>query len=134
MATVKLISVEEASPEIKQVYDDIRATRQSDFINNAWRAMANHPELLALIWYKAKAIMGPGGALDPATKEMIYLAVSIANGCEYCIHSHTHFARQKGMNQAQYQELLDIIGLATENDQYITAMQVPVDEEFKADR
>jgi AhpD family alkylhydroperoxidase len=133
MATVKLVSDDDATPEAKQVFDDIRKTRNSEFVNNAWRAMANHPEMLARNWGKAKAIMGPGGALDPLTKEMIYLAVSIINNCEYCIHSHTYFARQKGMSEQHYNELIDIIGLAAENNAYMNAMQVPVDDVFKVD-
>lgn len=133
MATVKLVSDDEACATAKEVFADIRATRKSDFINNAWRAMANHPELLKRNWEKAKAIMGSGDALDPVAKEMIYLTVSIMNDCEYCIHSHTHFARQKGMTEAQYNEMLDVIGLATENNRLMTAMQVPVDDAFKVD-
>lgn len=132
MATVKLVSGEAATPAVKAVFDDIRAARKSDFVNNAWRAMANHPELLARNWDKAKRVMGPGGALDPLAKEMIYLAVSIMNRWEYCVHSHTHFARQKGMTAEHYNELIDIIGLATENNACMTTMQVPVDEAFKA--
>jgi len=132
MATVKLIQDDEAHPTAKEVFDDIRETRNSDFVNNAWRAMANHPDLLKRNWENAKAIMG-SGALDAATKEMIYLTVSIMNNCEYCIHSHTHFARQKGMTQEQYNEMLDIIGLATENNRWMTAMQVPVDDAFKVE-
>lgn len=133
MATVKLVRDEDANSTVKEVFDDIRETRNSDFVNNAWRALANHPELLKRNWEKAKAVMGQGGALDPVTKEMIYLTVSIMNNCEYCIHSHTHFARQKGMSEAQYNEMLDIIGLATENNRWMTAMQVPVDDAFKAE-
>ena len=133
MATVKLVRDEDATPMGREVFDDIRETRKSDFVNNAWRAMANHPELLKRNWEKAKAIMGPDGPLDPLTKELIYLTVSIMNNCEYCIHSHSHFARQKGMTDAQYNELLDVIGLATENNRWMTAMQVPVDDAFKID-
>jgi AhpD family alkylhydroperoxidase len=94
--------------------------------------MANHPEMLKRNWEKAKEIMGPG-ELDPVTKELIYLTVSIMNDCEYCIHTHTHFAKMKGMTQQQYNEMLDIIGLATEGNRMMTAMQVPVDERFKVD-
>ncbi|MCB1511138.1 MAG: carboxymuconolactone decarboxylase family protein [Hyphomicrobiaceae bacterium] len=129
MPTVKLLSDEELSPKAKAVFDDIRATRKTDFINNTWRAQANHPDLLERNWAKAKAIMGPG-TLDPVTKELIYLAVSMVNNCEYCVHSHTYFARQKGMTDAQYHELLDIIGLAVENNVLMNAMQVPVDDRF----
>ncbi len=131
MATVKMLTDAEAPPLAQEVFADIRKTRGSDFVNNAWRAQANHPEMLQRSWEKAKQIMGPNGSLDPVTKEMIYLTVSIMNNCEYCIHSHTHFARQKGMTQEQYNEMLDIIGLATEGNRMMTAMQVPVDDAFQ---
>jgi len=132
MATVKLLTDEEAAPLAREVFDDIRKTRDTDYVNNSWRAMANHPEMLKRNWEKAKDIMGPG-ELDPVVKELIYLTVSIMNDCEYCIHTHTHFAKMKGMTQQQYNEMLDIIGLATEGNRMMTAMQVPVDERFKAD-
>lgn len=130
MATVKLIQDHEAHPTAKAVFDDIRATRKTDYVNNSWRAMANHPEMLKRNWEHAKAVMAPG-ALDALTKEYIYIAVSIMNSCEYCIHTHTHFARQKGMTPQQYTELLQVIGLATEGNRMMTAMQVPVDDRFK---
>ncbi len=130
MTTVKLLSDAEASPAARAVFDDIRATRKSDFVNNAWRAQANDPVALARTWEKAKAVMAPG-AIDAVTKEMIYLTVSIMNNCEYCIHSHTFFGRAKGMTEAQYNELLQVIGLATEGNRMMTAMQVPVDDRFK---
>ncbi len=131
MATVKLLTDEEASPEARAVFDDIRKTRNSDFVNNAWRAQANDPANLKRTWEKAKEVMGPGTALDPLVKEFIYLTVSIMNNCEYCIHSHTFFAGQKGMTEAQYNDLLRVIGLATEGNRMMTAMQVPPDERFK---
>ena len=130
MTTVKLLTDQEASPEARAVFDDIRKTRGTEYVNNSWRAMANDPKMLKRNWEKAKEIMAPG-ALDPLTKEFIYMAVSIMNNCEYCIHSHTTFARQKGMTEAQYMELLAVIGLATEGNRMMTAMQVPVDERFK---
>jgi AhpD family alkylhydroperoxidase len=130
MATVKLIQDHEAHPTAKAVFDDIRKTRNSDYVNNAWRALANHPEMLKRNWHHAKATMAPG-ELDALTKELIYLAVSIANSCEYCIHTHSTFARQKGMTDAQYTEFLAVIALATEGNRMMTAMQVPVDERFK---
>ncbi len=130
MTTVKLLTDAEASPAARAVFDDIRATRKSDFVNNAWRAQANDPVALARTWEKAKAVMAPG-ALDAVTKEMIYLTVSIMNNCEYCIHSHTFFGRAKGMTDAQYNELLQVIGLATEGNRMMTAMAVPVDDKFK---
>lgn len=130
MTTVKLLDDNSASDLAKSVFDDIRKTRNTDYVNNSWRAMANHPEMLKRNWAKAKEIMGPG-ELDPVTKELIYLTVSIMNDCEYCIHTHTHFARDKGMTDQQYNEMLDIIGLATEGNRMMTAMQVPVDARYQ---
>ncbi len=130
MTTVKLLTDAEASPEARAVFDDIRRTRNTDYVGNAWRATANDPVALKRQWEKAKAVMAPG-ALDPLTKELIYMTVSIMNNCEYCIHSHTFFARNKGMTPAQYNELLQVIGLATEGNRMMTAMQVPVDERYQ---
>lgn len=130
MTTVRLLTDDEASPEAREVFADIRKTRNSDYVNNAWRALANNPPMLERSWEKAKAVMGPG-ALDPVMKELIYLTVSIMNNCEYCIHSHSFFARQKGLTEAQYNEMLDVIGLATEGNRMMTAMQVPVDERYQ---
>ena len=128
MTTVRILSDDELSPEAREVFEDIRTTRNTNFVGNTWRAQANNPSALKRNWEKAKAIMGRDGALDPVAKELIYLTVSIMNNCEYCIHSHTYFARQKGMTDEQYNEMLDIIGLATEGNRLMTAMQVPVDE------
>ncbi len=130
MTTVRLLTDEQANPQAREVFDDIRKTRKTDYVNNSWRAMANHPAMLRRNWDKAKQIMGPG-ELDAVTKELIYLTVSIMNNCEYCIHTHTHFARQKGMTDQQYAEMLDIIGLATEGNRMMTAMQVPVDDRYQ---
>lgn len=130
MATVPLISDEAASAEVLAVYDDIRATRGTDFINNFWRALANDPALLRATWDRLKTVMGPG-TLDPLTKEMVYIAVSVANACEYCIHSHTAAARAKGMTDAQHGELLAVIGMAGQTNAMVTAMQVPVDDAFE---
>jgi AhpD family alkylhydroperoxidase len=130
MTTVKLLTDEDASPEARAVFDDIRKTRDTDYVGNAWRAMANDPVALKRNWEKAKAVMAPG-ALDALTKEFIYMTVSIMNDCEYCIHSHTFFARNKGMTPARYNELLQVIGLATEGNRMMTAMQVPVDERYQ---
>lgn len=130
MAVVKLVTDAEAHPTARAVFDDIRKTRNSDYVNNAWRAQANHPEMLKRNWEHAKATMAPG-ALDALTKEFVYLAVSIMNNCEYCIHTHTHFARQKGMTPEMYSEFLAVIGLATEGNRMMTAMQVPVDDRFQ---
>ncbi|MEQ9675780.1 MAG: carboxymuconolactone decarboxylase family protein [Roseovarius indicus] len=131
MATVTLITDEEASPEVRAVFDDIRTTRGSDFVNNFWRALAHDPALLKATWDRLKDVMAPG-ALDPLVKEMVYIAVSASNGCEYCCHSHTASARAKGMTDAMYGELLSVIGMANQTSAVVNAMQVPVDEEFKA--
>ena len=131
MATVPLITDEAASAEVLAVFDDIRAVRGTDFINNFWRALANDPALLRATWERLKVVMGPG-ELDPLVKEMLYVAVSVANGCDYCIHSHTAAAKAKGMSEAQYDELLSVIGMAMQTNGLVSAMQVPVDEVFKA--
>ena len=112
------------------MYDDIRTTRKTDFINNFWRALAVNPAQLRRTWDGAKAVMAPG-AIDALTKEFIYIAVSVANKCEYCIHSHTAAARAKGMSEAQYAELIAVIGMAHSTNGLVTAMQVPVDDVFK---
>ena len=130
MATVKLLSDSEASPAAREVFDEIRRVRKTDYVNNAWRALANDPANLRQIWDKAQTVMAPG-ALDLLTKELVYLTVSIMNNCEYCIHSHSAFARAKGMTDAQYNELLRVIGLATELNRLMTAMSVPVDDRFQ---
>ncbi|MBP0581370.1 carboxymuconolactone decarboxylase family protein [Labrys sp. LIt4] len=132
MATVRLLSDDEvaANPAAKEVFDDIRATRKSDFVNNFWRGLANDPVLLKRTWEEVKAVMVGEGALDPLTRELIYIAVSSANSCQYCVHSHTAAARAKGMDDAQYGELLAIIGLAGKTNHLVTAMQIPADPEF----
>ena len=132
MATVRLLSDDEvaANPAAKAVFDDIRATRKSDFVNNFWRGLANDPVLLKRTWEEVKAVMVGEGALDPLTRELIYIAVSSANSCQYCVHSHTAAARAKGMDDAQYGELLAIIGLAGKTNHLVTAMQIPADPEF----
>ena len=131
MATVPLISDEEASAEVLAVFDDIRAVRGTDFINNFWRALAHDPTTLKATWERLKDVMGDG-ALDPLVKEMLYIAVSTANGCEYCIHSHTAAAKAKGMTAEQHGELVSVIGMAMQTNGLVTALQVPVDEVFKA--
>ncbi|MCG6559541.1 carboxymuconolactone decarboxylase family protein [Ruegeria sp. 1NDH52C] len=131
MATVPLLSDEEASAETLAVFDDIRATRGTDYVNNFWRALAHDPALLRATWERLKVVMGPG-ALDPLVKEMIYVAVSTANGCEYCVHSHTAAARAKGMTPAQHSEMLAVIGMAMQTNGIVTGLQVPVDDLFKA--
>jgi len=131
MATVPLKTDETASREARAVFDDIRATRQTEYINNFWRAMANDPATMAATWARLKQVMGPG-ALDPLVKEMLYIAVSVANGCEYCVHSHTASAKAKGMSQEMYGELFAVIGMAAQTNTLATAMQVPVDDRFRA--
>jgi len=133
MATVKLWTDEDvaADPRVKAVFDDIRATRKTDFVNNMWRALANQPELLEATWARLKQVMVAPSSLDPLTKEMIYLAVSTANSCGYCVHSHTAAARAKGMTDAQYQDFLAVVGMAMQTNALATAMQVPVDPEFQ---
>lgn len=133
MSTVKLPSIAEAerNPAVKEVYDDIRATRKSDFINNIWRGLAFSPDLLKRIWLQIKAVMATPSAIDPLTKEMIYIAVSTANSCSYCVHSHTAAARAKGMTDAQHADLMAIISLAAQTNHLVTAMQIPLDPEFE---
>ncbi len=135
MATVKLITdaEAEANPAVKEVFDDIRATRKTDFINNFWRGLANDPKLLKSIWEQLKAVMTTEGEFSPMFREMIYIAVSAANGCSYCLHSHTAQARAKGMTEAQYGELMAIIGLAAQTNHLVTAMQLPVDPVFNVE-
>src|ERR1044071_7207775 len=132
MATVKLLSDDELSHEARMIFDDIRKTRGSDFINNFWRALAHDPKTLGRTWESIKEVMAPG-ALEPKVKEMLYVAVSIAHGCEYCIHSHTAAARAKGMTEAEYLEMIAIVGMAAETNRLVTALGVPVDDAFRVD-
>ena len=133
MAATRLLTDAEVEriPAVKAVFDDIRATRKSDFVNNFWRGLANDPALLKRTWDQVKVVMATESAIDPLTKEMIYIAVSTANGCSYCVHSHTTAARAKGMTDAQHGELVSIIGLAGQTNHLVTAMQIPVDAEFE---
>jgi AhpD family alkylhydroperoxidase len=133
MATVKLWTDEDVAADLRvsAVFEEIRAVRKSDFVNNFWRALANQPDVLERTWASIKAIMIAPGALDPLTRELIYIAVSTANGCSYCIHSHTAAARAKGMTDAQHAELTAIIGMAAETNALATALQVPVDPQFE---
>lgn len=135
MATVKLWTDDEINkvPELKAVFDDIRAVRKTDFVNNFWRALANQPALLQRTWASIKEVMIAPGTLDPLTKELIYIAVSTANSCTYCIHSHTAAARAKGLSDEQYAEFLAVVGMAAETNNLANAMQIPVDKEFLAD-
>jgi len=130
MPTVRILSDDDLSPDARAVFDDIRATRKTDFVNDFWRALANDPKTLKRTWESLKQVMGPG-ALDPLTKEMLYIAVSIAHGCEYCIASHTASARAKGMTAEQHLELVSVVGMAAETNRLVTALQVPVDEVFR---
>jgi AhpD family alkylhydroperoxidase len=132
MATVPLPADPEADPRVKAVFDDIRATRKTDFINNLWRALAFDPPLLERTWADVKALMATPTLLDPLTKEMVYIAVSIANACSYCVHSHTAAARAKGMSDAMHAELLAIVSLAARTNHLANALQVPVDAAFDA--
>ena len=131
MAVVTLLRDEDLSPEAAAVFADIRAVRGTDYVNNFWRALAHDPATLRATWERLKVVMAPG-ALDPLVKEMVYLAVSTANGCSYCIHSHSAAARAKGMTQAQHGELLAVIGMAMQTNGLVNALQVPVDEAFQA--
>ena len=132
MATVKLWTDEEVSadPRVKAVFDDIRAIRESDFVNNFWRALANQPALLERTWLSIKEVMIEPGVLDPLTKELIYIAASTINGCSYCVHSHTAAARAKGLSDKQYAELVAVIGMDAETNALATALQIPIDPEF----
>jgi len=123
------IEYADASAEVRAVYDDIMATRKTDWVNNFWKVLAHDPGTLRRIWGNIKQVMGPG-AIDPLTKEMLYLAVSASNGCRYCIASHGAAARNKGMSEAQYSELLAIVGLANETNRLVTALEVEVDRQF----
>jgi AhpD family alkylhydroperoxidase len=123
------IQYEDATPEVRAVYDDIMTTRQVNWVNNFWKVLAHDPPALRRIWSNIKEVMGPG-TLDPLTKEMLYVAVSASNGCRYCIASHGAAARKKGMTEAQYSELLAIVGLANETNRLVTALDVEVDPAF----
>ena len=130
MALVKLIEYSEASPEVRAVYDDIMQTRGVDWINNFWKALANDPPQLRRTWENVKQVMAPG-ALDPLLKEMVYVAVSATNGCEYCTHSHTAAARKKGMSDAMLMELMAVVGLANETNRLVNGLRVEVDPQFR---
>jgi AhpD family alkylhydroperoxidase len=130
MAIFGLVEYADASPEVRAVYDDIMATRKTDYINNFWKAMAHDPVLLKRTWEDIKQIMAPG-ALDPLIKEMIYVAVSVTNGCQYCIASHTAAARNKGMTPEMFHELMSVVGMANESNRLANGYQVEVDEIYK---
>lgn len=130
MALVKLIEYAEAGPEVKAIYDDIMKTRGVDWINNFWKALANDPAGLRRVWENVKQVMAPG-ALDPLVKEMVYVAVSATNGCEYCTYSHTAAARKKGMSDAMLMELMAVVGLANETNRLANGLRIDVDRQFK---
>ena len=124
------IEYADASKEVRAVYDDIMTTRKTDWINNFWKVLAHDPATLQRMWANVKEVMSPG-ALDPLTKELIYIAVSVTNGCRYCIASHGAGASAKGMTPAQYAELLSVIGLANETNRFAVALDMPIDERFR---
>jgi AhpD family alkylhydroperoxidase len=130
MATLGLIEYDQAAAEVRAVYDDIMATRQTDWINNFWKALARDPATLRRTWESIKRIMAPG-ALDALTKEMIYLAVSATNQCQYCIASHTASARKAGMSDAMFAELMAVVGMANETNALAAGYQVEVDDRFR---
>jgi len=130
MAKLELIEYENAGPEVRAVYDDIMATRQTDWINNFWKALANDPVTLRRTWASIKEIMAPG-ALDALTKEMIYVAVSVTNQCGYCIASHTAAARKAGLSDRMFAELMAVVGMANETNRLASGYQVEIDERFR---
>ena len=129
MSLVRIIEYADASPQVKVVYDDIMKTRGVDWINTFWKALANDPAQLARVWAQVKQVMGPG-ALDPLVKEMVYVAVSATNGCEYCTFSHTAAARNKGMSEAMFMELLAVVGLANQTNRLANGLRIDVDPQF----
>jgi AhpD family alkylhydroperoxidase len=132
MSTRPLPASPEDDPRVRAVFDDIRTTRNTEYINNLWRMLAFDPALLENTWQEVKHLMATPSHLDPLTKELVYIAVSITNACGYCVHSHTTAARAKGMTDAQHAEFLSIVGLAAKTNQLATALQVPVDAVFDA--
>jgi AhpD family alkylhydroperoxidase len=125
-----LVEYADASPEVRAIYDEIMAVRKADWVNNFWKVLATHPPTLRRMWDNVKQVMAPG-ALDPLTKELIYIAVSVTNNCEYCIHSHTAGAKAKGMTDAQFHEMLAVAALANETNRLANGYRVPVDPQFK---
>ena len=129
MSTVKLIEYDVASDEVRSVYDDIMSVRKSEWVNNFWKALANQPKLLKDTWNAIKAVMAPG-SIDPLTKEMLYIAVSATNSCNYCINSHTAAARAKGMTDEMLMELMAIVGMANQTNALANGLQIEVDESY----
>jgi AhpD family alkylhydroperoxidase len=130
MPTLGLIEYKDASPQVRAVYDDIMATRKTDYINNFWKALANDPVTLKRTWEDIKQIMAPG-ALDALTKELIYVAVSVTNQCGYCIASHTASAKTKGMTDDMFRELMAVVGMANETNQLASGYQIEIDDRYK---
>lgn len=126
-----LIEYEQSRGLVREVFDDIRATRQTNEINNFWKAIANHPPTLERTWVTLKAVMSGPGELDPLVRELIYLAVSVTNGCDYCVASHRAAAVSKGMSDAMFGELLSVVGVANMNNRLANGFQVPIDDKFK---
>ncbi|MGE0823364.1 MAG: carboxymuconolactone decarboxylase family protein [Candidatus Binatia bacterium] len=129
MSTVPLVEYQDASPEVQAIFDEIKQARNVPDVNNFWKALANHPDNLRRIWASLRDVMQPG-ALDGLTKELLYIAVSITNKCDYCTYSHTAAAFAKGMSAAQYQELLAVVGMAHQTNALATGLKVPVDPQF----
>lgn len=130
MSIVRLVEYADAVPEVRAVYDEIMRARGTDWINNFWKALAHDPALLRRTWEEVKQVMAPG-ALDPLVKEMVYVAVSATNGCEYCTYSHTAAARKKGMSEAMLMELMAVVGLANQTNRLANGLRIPVDPQFK---
>lgn len=129
MALVPLLTDEQAEARARAVFDDIRATRGAPHVNNIWRALANDPQQLQAVWSEVKRVMAPG-ALDPLAKELVYIAASAANNCGYCLHTHAAAARAKGMTEAMFNELMQVVALAALTNRIAIALQVPVDERY----
>jgi AhpD family alkylhydroperoxidase len=127
----KLHSYEEANERVQAVYDDLMRTRNTDYVNNLWKALANHPPTLERTWDRVKTIMGEPGEIDPLVRELIYIAVSVTNNCEYCIATHSAAARAKGMSEEMFGELMAIVGLANETNRLANGYRVPVDEKYR---
>lgn len=130
MSALPMIEYADAGPEVRAVYDDIQATRKTDYINNFWKVLATDPVTLRRTWDSIKQVMAPG-ALDPLTKELIYMAVSITNACQYCIASHTASARKKGLTSQQFAEFMAVVGMANETNSLATGYRVELDEQFQ---
>lgn len=131
MTNPNLIEYQDASPEVREIYDDIMATRKVDSVTNFWKAIARNPATLRRTWFSIKEIMNPGGALDPLIKELIYVAVSATNECAYCVASHSASARKKGMTEEMFGELMAIVGMANETNALVAGYRVEIDEQFK---